>query len=251
VNPFYFGTGQRRLFGLYTPSRAAGGAPRGVVLCHPWGNEYLAAHRSMRQLASMLSSAGFHVLSFDYFGTGDSAGDLRDADLRGWQDDIAMAIEELKDTSGAPRVSLAGLRLGATLAAAASVGHARDVEALVLWDPIAAGAEYVRELMAAATVVRERGEHEVGGFPLTPRMADELRAIDLPTLAPSLSARTLAIVSADGASLATLRAALEGRHRGALDVEHIESAPAWVEDVSFGTGAIPARVLRRIAEWMA
>ncbi len=48
--------------------------PKSIVLCHPWGQEYLRAHRSMRQLGNLLAAAGHHVFRLDYFGTGDSGG---------------------------------------------------------------------------------------------------------------------------------------------------------------------------------
>ena len=83
MTPLYFGERTRRLFGVYTPAHAAGRPARGVVLCHPWGQEYLHAHRSLRKLGDLLAAAGFDVLRFDYFGTGDSAGDLPEASLAG------------------------------------------------------------------------------------------------------------------------------------------------------------------------
>jgi len=67
MNVFYFGAGERRLFGVYTPARHGG--RRGAVLCPPWGQEYLRAHRSIAQLANTLATAGVHVLRFDYSGT--------------------------------------------------------------------------------------------------------------------------------------------------------------------------------------
>ena len=261
MNPFYFGTGQRRLFGIYTPAQAAAGAGvRAVVLCAPWGHEYLGAHRSIRHLATLLSAAGLHVLRFDYFGTGDSAGDMRQASLDGWRSDIETAIDELKDTAGAAKVGLAGLRLGATLAASVAAKRSRDVDALALWDPIASGEKYMQELVRAELEMRGVGrtdaasppgdgvEREVGGFPITPQMSLDLRGIDLGALQPAVAARTLAVVS-DAEFLETTRAALDGRCRAPAQVEHIAAPPAWVENVSFRTGAVPVKVLQRVAEW--
>ena len=56
------------------------GAPRetGVVLCAPFGCEWLWAHRMYRRLASALEAQGFAVLRFDYEGTGDSRGSDED-----------------------------------------------------------------------------------------------------------------------------------------------------------------------------
>jgi uncharacterized protein len=136
VNPLYLGTRERRLFAVYEPAAAKEGRSRAAVLCHPWGAEYVYAHRTMRQLAVKLSACGFHTLRFDYFGTGDSGGGDSEANPAGAEADVDSAIEGLQDIAGAARVTLIGLRLGATLAARAAMRRKESVEALVLWDPI-------------------------------------------------------------------------------------------------------------------
>lgn len=254
MNPFFFGESSRRLFGLYTPARATGGKQRGIVLCHPWGQEYLRAHRSMGQLGKQLAGAGLHVLRFDYFGTGDSAGDMTQADLKGWCSDVETAIDELKDTASLSRVSLLGLRLGATLAAQVAARRRKDVEALVLWDPVVSGSEHLAELRRtdAQAVPRPEaagGGLEVLGFPLTDALAREIEALDLVQLAAALPARTFAALSQALPSHAALEAAPQSGG-GKLAVELIESQPAWLEDRSSGAGAVPVKVLQRIVEWL-
>jgi pimeloyl-ACP methyl ester carboxylesterase len=250
MNPFFFGPRERRLFGLYAPGRTQGLRTRAAVLCHPWGQEYLRAHRSMRHLATLLTRAGVHVLRFDYFGTGDSAGDFADGDLKGWARDIETAIEELEDTAGVTRVGLVGMRLGGTLAAAVATKR-RDVESLVLWDPVVQGKEYVDELLRASPLSRSgpADVHEVLGFALTERMSRELESIDLVEQVPSLPARTLVIASEALRSHASLQPALAGRQGQPLPLEFIEAPPAWLEHRSTGIGAIPVNVLQRIVQW--
>jgi pimeloyl-ACP methyl ester carboxylesterase len=109
------------------------------VLCQPWGDEYIYAHRSMRQLASRLSDCGFDTLRFDYFGTGDSAGEEWDADVAGMQADVVTAIETVTDLAATQKVTLIGLRVGANVAAGTAAGCPQAIEALVLWDPILPG----------------------------------------------------------------------------------------------------------------
>jgi uncharacterized protein len=248
MNPFYFGSGDRRLFGIYDPGQ--GGGSRAVLLCHPWGQEYLRAHRCLRHLATLLARQGVHVLRFDYHGTGDSAGDGADEDLAGWEQDLETAIDELKDTSGALRVGLVGLRLGATLAASVAARRPDDVDALALWDPVVRGDEYLSELDRVAgedSRPKADGEREVLGFVLTARMAAAVRSLDLLALVPSLPSRTRVVVTDPLPSHAALDAALAGR---ALDaVERMPSAPAWYEDRSSGVGAMPVTVLQRLAGW--
>src|SRR5262245_11041326 len=110
MTPMFIGSGGRRLFSVFQPSGRARG--RAALLCYPWGHEYIFAHRSLSHLAFALNRAGYDVLRFDYFGTGDSAGELEDADIDGWLADIDTAAEELMEVSGAKRLTLVGLRFG-------------------------------------------------------------------------------------------------------------------------------------------
>jgi uncharacterized protein len=256
MNPFYFGTDARRLFGLYTPSRSGAQSSRAVVLCHSWGSEYLRSHRSMRYLTGLLATSGCDVLSFDYFGTGDSAGDLTDADLRSWCSDIDDAIAELVDMSGATRVSVVGLRLGATLAASIFQRPRKDVEALVLWDPIVSGPRYVDNLHRARPSIRQRpiqdgGGIEVLGFSLTEAMQREMQAIDLLSLVPTLPARTLVVVSDPATAGEELQRALASHPGGPIPVRTVSAQPCWMEEGDFGPGAVPVPLLRSIVEWLA
>ena len=63
--------------------------------------EHPFAHGTYRFLAQQLSGANLDVLSFDYFGTGDSAGEFEQANADQWMSDIGTAITELKDAAQA------------------------------------------------------------------------------------------------------------------------------------------------------
>jgi pimeloyl-ACP methyl ester carboxylesterase len=250
MTPFFFGSGQRRLFGIYTPGHGSGHA-RAAVFCHPWGQEYLRAHRSMRHLASLLNRAGVHVLRFDYFGSGDSAGDGLEADLAGWEGDVETAIDELKDTASVERVGLVGLRLGANLAASVAARRRDDVDALVLWDPVVDGGEYIREIERVAPQAGPQAPgapRDVFGFVLTEAMARSFQSLDLLGQVASLPARTTVVTTESLPSHVALQAALTDRPAGALAVELIPSPPAWYEDRNTGVGAMPVKVLQRIVQ---
>jgi pimeloyl-ACP methyl ester carboxylesterase len=218
----------------------------------------------MRQLANMLNSAGYHVLRFDYFGTGDSAGDMTQTDTAGWEGDIGTAIDELKDTCGAARVALVGLRLGGTLAARVAARRAADVDALALWDPIVDGSEYVDELMkqgksyaralrrSADRAADQGGGREVGGFPLTERLAENVGQLNLAAQIGSVGARCAIVVSRPLVAHNTLEASLASRADGpARTFEVIDDQAAWINDEDVGAGAVPVRVLQRIVQWLA
>lgn len=148
ILPLYFGTNKREIFGWYHPGFNKGTGSHysmGIVLCNPIGDDYVRAHRPLRHIAEKLASAGFPVLRFDFHGTGDSSGTEIDADrLSCWLQDIDLAIEELRNLSGVTKITLAGLKLGATLALAASE-HRDDIENLILWSPYLSGKDFVKD----------------------------------------------------------------------------------------------------------
>jgi uncharacterized protein len=216
MQPFYFGSSQKQLFGIYHAPESQPARASGVVLCHPLGHEYLRAHRAFRNLAVSLAGHGFHVLRFDYFGSGDSGGDPEDTTIAQCRADLDAAIDELKDTSGVTKVSLIGLRFGATLATFAAARR-RDVERLVLWDPVLDGEAYIRELRALqhnwlvdrlGTADAAADETELIGFALTDATRAELEATSLSGSLP-LRARSVALMlSEDRPSYRTLATAL-------------------------------------------
>jgi len=241
VNPLYLGSKQRRIFSIYDAA-VGGGPPRAAVLCYPWGAEYVYAHRSLRQLAAKLAASGFHTLRFDFYGTGDSGGEFSQADLAGWQLDTEAAIAALSEMVGVQRVVLIGLRLGANIAAQVAVAHPARCEALVLWDPIASGGDYVRSLhtRSGARVDAQSGCVEVDGFELTPEMAAEISQIELKDTMASSSCRSLVLVTDTEAAAA------------AVPLPGTEAMPAplpWLESVMI-TGEVPVKVIKRIIEWL-
>src|SRR5258708_38464394 len=147
MKPFYFGDSSRPLFGIHHPAQG----PRrrvGVVICHPFGQEYLRAHRSLRELGTRLAAVGFHTLRFDYHGCGDSAGEGSEVRLEEWVADTVAAVGEIREVAGSPRGALVGLRVGGTLGglAASPLGGRED---LVRWGPVIRGGEVLPARRAA------------------------------------------------------------------------------------------------------
>jgi pimeloyl-ACP methyl ester carboxylesterase len=236
MTPFFFGTGARRLFGIYEPASVTGRGTRAAVLCHPWGEEYIYAHRAMRRLAVRLSASGFHTLRFDFFGTGDSAGDMTDADLSGWEDDTALAMDELRHITNAARISLIGLRLGGTIAARVALRHASEVDALVLWDPIISGVDY---------------PPGADGFSLTEAMRREIRAIALGPLLAAPVTRSLLAVTERHPLHASLPAVPAGPDGGSLEIDLLTDIRPWLWTGPSDTlGAMPVEVIERIGIWL-
>ncbi len=259
MNPFFFGTSEERLLGVHHPPR--GRAPRdvGVLLCAPFGQEYMRAHRAFRQLGLLLARRGFHVLRFDWFGTGDSAGDAEEGSLARWVADARAAIEELEDTAGVARVSLVGLRLGALVAALAAEGR-DDVADLVLWDPVVEGRLYLEQLRKAQHVhagedpgdlTRLAPDAVAGilGFPITGALAAELTAADLTAVGLPALRRVLSVVAEEREEYARCDRALAER---GLDVrsECLPAGGSWAEVDNFGSALIPHQIVQAIVAFL-
>jgi len=183
LEPFFFGSDARRKFGLLRLPPSSRDA--GIVLCQPHAHEYIRCHRAFRELGQRLAQAGFDVLSFDYYGTGDSDGEYDEARICDWTTDASQAIDALKQRQNVSRVYLLGLRLGASLAMMAAAGRT-DISGIALWDPIVLGSELEADLahirnMQALDPARQRDiEHpDVLSYPLTPRLMEDIGKLDL------------------------------------------------------------------------
>jgi len=190
IEPFFFGPCNEQLFAIYHPPISGSGQVL-TVICPPLFNEYMRTQLALRELAISLAERGQHVLRFDYRGTGDSFGELEEVAISDWLEDIALAVREGREISGSSVVRLLGVRAGALLACR-SVGASRDVERLVLWDPVPDGAGYLqalREIQAAQIETNfylsraerrktSRDLHEHAGYRLSERMLDEFRTLD-------------------------------------------------------------------------
>lgn len=258
MNLFFFGESRRQLFGAYhapAPTVAGRGA---ALLCPPWGPEYIVSHRTLRRLASRLSERGYHVLRFDYYGTGDSAGGWEEGDLASWGDDASTAIDELRDISGFPAVAVFGVRLGAVVGWRAA-GARADVHTAVLWDPVVDGAGYVDELYAvqaeadrwslSAPPVRGRADRtaDLLGFPLTPAMRRSIEAVSAAEFGAPTRADVRLFYSDAPPAREALLAAL-GAAGTSFRVETIPGQTPWREDEGTGVGALPLLVLERMVE---
>lgn len=118
----------------------------GIVLCAPLGHEALWLHQAMRSLCERLAARGFAVLRFDYLGAGDSIDTGSLVEPSRWADEAIAAAAFLRRASGVERVSLIGIRFGATVAAQAA--QAVGAASVALIAPVVAGRQYIRELGA-------------------------------------------------------------------------------------------------------
>jgi len=200
--PHHFGPDDQ-LFGVYhAPAVTCAGAD-GVLLCPPFGQEYIRTHRLYRQLATQLASRGHPCLRFDYYGSGDSAGDGADFELERCRLDLQAAASHLRERGSCARVHGFGARLGASLLMRDAL--ALGLDRLILWDPVVDGAGLVSRMDALQLVLirdpeRFRTPRESGlpvrewcGFTVTARLREQLSQLrpDFPSL-PTLLIESIA-----------------------------------------------------------
>jgi alpha-beta hydrolase superfamily lysophospholipase len=246
TEPVWFGPEGRRLFG-WLGHPANGASTVGVLLCPPIGAEALAAYRALRDLALRLNEAGLSTLRLDYDGTGDSAGDMNDAGrVSAWIESVAAGAALLRQ-AGATRICGVGMRLGANLLVAAA--HRLPTQALVLWDPCASGAAFVREQVALSAQVAGASE---GGAIDAPDLfyeaatAEDIRTGLPPLTVPDEQRRILMLARPDRPVRKELRAA--------LSAPGVEWGPATGQHELIGVpveaAELPEQAIREITGWL-
>lgn len=252
----YFGP-QRRLFGIF--DEPASPSDRGVVLCYPHGPDYDSAFRSFRILATRLSRAGFHVLRFDYWGTGDSLGNIENASIDHWTADTVAAIQELRTSCDLRQVAVVGLRLGATVASIAAA-ECGAVDRLVAWEPVLDGTEYLADLRGLhqqwLTDERRNGraksaaDDDLLDYDLTPTIQSDLENLSLLSLSEPPAPFVYVVrqeQSADRAEFATWLRSVGAN----VDADMVDGPTIWSRTRSMPEAPVPNRSLQLIVNWVA
>ncbi len=229
MEPLFYGPATRQLFGAY---EAPQGSERdaGVLVCNAGVHEYTRAHFAVRRLAGLIARQGYHVLRFDWLGTGDSAGDLSDATVERWCEDLQRSAAELRELSGVRRISAVGSRLGAAVAARAA-SEGLELRDLVLWDPPLCGRDHLAELRAldreqlASMPWVDVDPEQLQGYALPRGLRASLEALDLRHLPPCHADRLAVFAPAELPAHAELAAALRDRTGRAPTMTFVADAP--------------------------
>lgn len=239
MNFFYFGHSEEKLYGTYMPAVSASADNAAVLLCYPFGHDYMRSHKAFRQIATLLSRQGIPVMRFDYYATGDSAGSCEQADIEKCCANAVTAVDELKSLSGARQVYIVGLRLGAVMAAhAAKV--CSDVTRLVLWEPIIDGAGYIQGIENSLDQKID-DTWWLNGFALSPSLRQSIRSSQLDVQD-----------TRQGLDVLLLNAASEGDEAIKLSSRYdtVEVVPvAWDVIDSHGGALIPQDAISIIVNW--
>lgn len=142
---FYFrNRSEKNLFGvIHYPEKKS---PKGVLICHPLFEEKLHVHRVLVDFSRLLSSAGFNLMRFDYYGEGDSDGEFEEATVETRLSDIDSALDIFRSKTSVEKIALLGVRFGATLASLYAEGQ-KGINGLILWAPIFKGDDYLHQLL--------------------------------------------------------------------------------------------------------
>ncbi len=258
IDPLFFGSAERRLFGCHHGPIEAATAKLGLVIAAPLGHEYSRSHRALRQLAELVASNGMRALRFDFAGTGDSPGDEWPASLAAWVADVGLAQRELSLRTRVPRVALLGVRLSAALALEqAASGPA--CASLVLLNPILDGEAYADSLAEIEQRFEDslpgpslgsspsRAGLECLGFLWPAALLESLRQWRPPQFERPPAARVLILESTLSERARKLAAELE---RVGSRVQHTLSSglEPWNEDVD--RGLVPTLDLQRIVDFL-
>jgi putative redox protein len=217
----------------------------GLVLCHGFPNGPKSASASgstYPELADRLAAdCGWTVLTFNFRGTGASAGDFS---LGGWLDDMRAAVDHLLEAAEVGGVWLCGASTGGSLAicAAAEDDRVQGVAALSARADFDDWASHPRRFLEHA---REIGVIRDPRFPPDPdRWVRELRETRPLTLASKLAPRPLLLIQgsdddqvpaldaralADWHGTAELRIITGAGHRLRHDPRAIAVLMGWLE----------------------
>jgi len=220
LEPFFLhGTAGQLLSVYFNPSFSLRPSI-GVLYIPPFADEMNKSRRQAALMAGRLASKGLGTLMVDLYGTGDAEGNFVDARWEIWTEDLLAGISWLKER-GMQRIVLWGVRFGALLGADLYHRFPRDIERLVMWQPVVSGKTYVSQflrLRAAAEMISGaggldtrslhaalgRGETlEIAGYELHPDLARDIQRRDLRELPldPNAHIEWLEVVSDSNYSL--------------------------------------------------
>jgi len=254
--PFHFESANHRLYAVHHSPRAE--VHGALLICQPLGHEYMRLQRCVRMLAEKLADAGYHVLRFDYAGTGDSSGKLADMSIQLWQQNIADAQQVLRSRSHVPTCGGIGVRFGATLLA--DIGHALD--SLVLWDPVADGKAHIqlhRDFTYAAMhnldryrfKQRRKAQYELFGHVYSELLLDDIARVRFQQRSTHLPEQLL-VVRSSGNNKGDKSAWLKEfglSDRNSSMVTDVEENQRWDDFRVADDMALGFRSVNTIAEW--
>lgn len=129
-----------------------------VVYLPPFAEEMNRCRSLVVSQARQFARDGLSCSVLDFFGTGESQGDLCDASLPIWRQNIDDLLAQLRQHHECP-VYLWGFRLGALLALDYLSVKPGVSNKLLLWQPVPSGSSFVTQLMRQRSAsLMQKGE---------------------------------------------------------------------------------------------
>lgn len=260
--PFFFGAPGRSLFGLlHARDDAEPASKHALLLCAPLLQDGIRSHRALWSLAQTVGQYGIPALTFDWYGTGDSAGQDAELSLSGMLDDLDRASVEAMRRGEVSQVQFLALR-SAALPLLAALERRVDPVDVVLWDPQLDGdrlvaswreqhRQQVHESGRYVGVVHESDDGELLGFGVSDALLDALAALDAAQLRLPRGSRVRMAVWEMDEELD--RFAREQR-AGGVAVEAVlldeGERPEWSVPSRFGGQVFPRRAVAQLAQRM-
>ena len=156
VEAFFLPGGKDNIFAVFfAPINPKGTS---IIYVPPFGEEANRCRAIAAQQAREFAKNGYGCLLIDPYGTGDSAGELKNATWDIWQKDITAAANWLEQkTSG--NLILWGIRLGALLATSVANQNPALFKQLIFWQPVLDGKIYLTQVLRQRIIsLQERNE---------------------------------------------------------------------------------------------
>ena len=191
-----------------------------LLFIPPFAEEANKSRHILAALGRRHSQHGIQTTIVDLYGCGDSEGDLDQASLDIWNEDIANAINHIQCENSSELI-IGGLRLGATIAAnfAANFKHRQPLKQLLLWQPIPDGTAYMKQFLrlkvAESLTSRKEGPttseiiesiqqgntQEISGYPLTKELFEHINNLRLSEMDIEVTAKLFEVNTEGSASI--------------------------------------------------
>ena len=162
-----------------------------VLLVPPLFHEQSRSRRLLTEVASGLAATGLPTMRFDFFGTGDSAGDSDQVDFTSMCFDLEIATSALRLETGVERVAVIAWR-GASLPVTRWLREGGHAALVILWEPVLDGSSWLMELECQDAAercspdryrlrrrpVEPSADQQLMGMAVSPRLRSDIAGMD-------------------------------------------------------------------------